>query len=555
MRKAWDSLQRSNGRMASEDVDIQATHLYVKFLPHSSEGLDILARDSTLNLYDYPLDYEIAENGDYYRDPAVPSGQPTPLYCAVEVGYAFPAKVNYEIVEELFIPDDYSDERVASGRLGIDDGWVDELVTEALRLTGNLETAHEHNEESSPNDRSAERARRSRWRPSGRLKIWDREVASETRTRSVHSHWEYYTCDSGGGENGDDDGIIPFAESREIALLRGVDGRMSCRRAVYRTETYTVGGPRYVGLEGVEVRARRWFTTHEGITNSQGDYSCDGTFKRRANYQVQWERWHFKIRDGQSTRGAQHNGPKKTDSWNVNYGSSSGPDKQHYFASIFRPAYHYYYQNRKGLRKPPENGNLRTQLKIATITAPEGECGMVQGAAGCFDHKAWRAFGLSNPVKIWRYDATDRNLYATVIHELAHASHYHMSHWQFRNSEDVVIESWATGVDWELTRMVYTDYEPNYYSRLRYTGIVQDLIDGTDTTATSVYYYDDMGPWSFVPSTKNYSDEVSGYTIRQIEDALRGQRTWNGWKTNIKHRYNNATKNNLDALFSHWNTQ
>ena len=50
-----------------------------------------------------------------------------------------------------------------------------------------------------------------------------------------------------------------------------------------------------------------------------------------------------------------------------------------------------------------------------------------------------------------------------------------------------------------------------------------------------------------------WNDNVTGYTIREIEDALLGQRTWKGWKDNIKNRYNNATENNLDALFSAWN--
>ena len=48
---------------------------------------------------------------------------------------------------------------------------------------------------------------------------------------------------------------------------------------------------------------------------------------------------------------------------------------------------------------------------------------------------------------------------------------------------------------------------------------------------------------------------VSGYTIRQIEDALDGQRTWDGWKNNIIGRYNNRTKTRLHETFNHWNTQ
>jgi hypothetical protein len=47
-------------------------------------------------------------------------------------------------------------------------------------------------------------------------------------------------------------------------------------------------------------------------------------------------------------------------------------------------------------------------------------------------------------------------------------------------------------------------------------------------------------------------DQVSGYSIRQIEDALQSKKTWNEWRDNIKNSYNNATENNLDALFAHW---
>jgi hypothetical protein len=94
-----------------------------------------------------------------------------------------------------------------------------------------------------------------------------------------------------------------------------------------------------------------------------------------------------------------------------------------------------------------------------------------------------------------------------------------------------VAESWARGVQWELTRMVYpptimVDYP--IYTNI-YTGVVQDMIDGISG-----------------------NDQVTGYTIRQIEDALPGQLTWNAWKTNIKNLYNNATENNLDALFNYW---
>ncbi len=109
--------------MATEDLEIVATHLYIKFAPKTEQELDNLTVDSTLVLYDYPLDYEIQLTGDYYRDPETPADQPTPQYCAVEVtddvvtdntvvynpdgSVAESRNVKTIILEELFIPDVY----------------------------------------------------------------------------------------------------------------------------------------------------------------------------------------------------------------------------------------------------------------------------------------------------------------------------------------------------------------------------------------------------------------------------------------------------------------
>ena len=127
-----------------------------------------------------------------------------------------------------------------------------------------------------------------------------------------------------------------------------------------------------------------------------------------------------------------------------------------------------------------------------------------------------------------------------------------MDRGNFNASERIVKESWARGVEWELTRMVYPSYSPTY-SRLRYTGVVEDMIDGLKTR-NSGYYWTENNPW--VKSNKSYSDEVSGYTIRQIEDALQGKKTWTDWKNNIINKYKyNETKSALHNCFNHWNTQ
>lgn len=62
-----------------------------------------------------------------------------------------------------------------------------------------------------------------------------------------------------------------------------------------------------------------------------------------------------------------------------------------------------------------------------------------------------------------------------------------------------------------------------------YTGVVQDLIDG-----------------------KAGYDQVENYTIKEIEDVLSRTSTWNDWRINLINNYNNATEENLDAVFNRW---
>lgn len=48
-------------------------------------------------------------------------------------------------------------------------------------------------------------------------------------------------------------------------------------------------------------------------------------------------------------------------------------------------------------------------------------------------------------------------------------------------------------------------------------------------------------------------DDVSGYTMRQIEDILINQKTWDGLKEGLRNSYNNPTESQLDKLFNHYN--
>ncbi len=83
---------------SSSNFEVETTDLYVRFLPNTIEEYELLIQDS-LELFDYPLDYEIIEFGEYYQDPTIPSEEQTWLYTVVPVDYSF-VNIEYEILEE-----------------------------------------------------------------------------------------------------------------------------------------------------------------------------------------------------------------------------------------------------------------------------------------------------------------------------------------------------------------------------------------------------------------------------------------------------------------------
>ncbi|HSW67926.1 MAG TPA: hypothetical protein VLH16_05065 [Bacteroidales bacterium] len=134
MKRAYKSLMEKEGikSLTFDSTIITVTDLYVRFLPQNATELDALLEDHTLELFDFPLDYEILEEGVYYHDPMIPVNEITWLYTSVKVDYDFP-DVEKEILEECFIPD----VETKTGDPELYD-FLRKLEIEAFRITGNL---------------------------------------------------------------------------------------------------------------------------------------------------------------------------------------------------------------------------------------------------------------------------------------------------------------------------------------------------------------------------------------------------------------------------------
>ncbi len=102
MQLAYDSLMNMTNPEQLTTEPLKPNCLYVRFLPKDSAEIAIL-QDMKVDLFEYPLDYDIEVEGDLYRDPTIPENQITWQYTTVKPDFEFPP-IEYQILEECFIP-------------------------------------------------------------------------------------------------------------------------------------------------------------------------------------------------------------------------------------------------------------------------------------------------------------------------------------------------------------------------------------------------------------------------------------------------------------------
>lgn len=116
---------------------VTTTHKYVKILPNNISHLEVLDsldksdEESAIVLHDFPLDYEILEDGDYYVEPTDENDLYHPIYTVIPMGYTLPGNLPYEVLENLYEPseEEYDVETVA---LFFAD-WEDDLESDGIK--------------------------------------------------------------------------------------------------------------------------------------------------------------------------------------------------------------------------------------------------------------------------------------------------------------------------------------------------------------------------------------------------------------------------------------
>jgi len=88
----------------SKADNIETNALYIKIKPITSQEIEYIDTSTSFVIYDYPLDYEIIQEGDYYIEPEITDTFYNPRYAIIEKNQDIPEYLNYEIKDELYIP-------------------------------------------------------------------------------------------------------------------------------------------------------------------------------------------------------------------------------------------------------------------------------------------------------------------------------------------------------------------------------------------------------------------------------------------------------------------
>ena len=313
-----------------------------------------------------------------------------------------------------------------------------------------------------------------------------------------------------------------------------------------------------LNLDGVKVRAHRWFETRECLTDNNGNFNMLHQFRHPVDYSIKWERGHYTIMRGNLGQ-AYFNGPHQKSDWNLVITRSSSGGSSWLYAHVHRAANRYFYKNINGLRRP---GN-RNFCYWVIDNANNGNSSGVNYSEFC------RIFGkgTSGGNYYWSDD-----IFSTTIHETAHSTHIILMKAgliQFSQISNMIVESYPTAVEWVITGIEYqglgiTNYGLNNYNPFNtpsrpnllayqywrngtssniYTPIFIDLIDNFNQNGVTL-----VG----TSQTSNINDQVNGYNLREIENRLHKVYGLSTLSTELKGniRPNGVTDQQIDNLIN-----
>ena len=492
------------------DFNVETNFLYVKYAPQTEQEEATLKSDSTLILFDYPLDYEFTDEELANRPPLAENEIPQ-YYAAINITSDQAADEQYQLLEQLYIPeqDAYFDQISTTENntpttpevIDTKQDLLRHLIYEAYTLTGN-------------------------------------EAQLETPDNLDNGRWIFGSK------------WYPFGN---IQVLDEVAGRS-------------------VPVTGAQVLMRQWFTVRQGITDGNGTFVTNWV-RGKARYILQWERHQYSIRNGSFFQ-AENRGPNvKNQPWfymafmgDAKYHALIHQAAcDYYYGHRFGLAppplnghiYPFGYQRQMKIAArqtapwnfPSSYSHLRHEITFGILA---------QVHVKAWGDRSDKVYGTTiHELTHAQHSVVDRFSYDNIVRDT-----YTNTNLAVRNRNKRLLETWPTTVEIMMTldryrnrfgmlSYEYKDQNPNtsYTGNLQlvpilaenhYTSGGYDLLDGFNQSK----YNNESFTFPM--------DRVEGYSLNQLEFSLIGARSWYGWRDNIKRHFDNTTEVYVDELFNNW---
>ncbi len=407
------NMQQAVNILYGGNYPIAANYLYVRFKPASEEQLMTLDETEDLELQDYPMDYELIQDGDYYQDPTLGTEDFHWLYTVVPVGYTFPQGIQHEILEQLYLPEnneileDLAESMLSGAQYS--SARIDNSSTVTIdRMDAQVESFNYIIEECPC------------YVPDQPCPVWP-------------------NCAAGGGGGGG---------TPAPTLPPGI---------YVQEQTVCTADPRPLPLRQVNVVAKRWFKFWRGFTNDNGQFTVTKNFRNRVKVIVKTQNGNARVSKVRGIRLWQMLFPCRkrigvfngSDLPNIRYvfnkptdGSASNKELAYWAATTTHNSIVEFrqYTTEFGLPQPPDNLHVMVTnwgfMENSGAAPMWNKCHSNNIQYFITNFIASSIAPLANTLKnqtdvIIGYKSTDYNCFltssqlrATVYHELGHAQHF-----------------------------------------------------------------------------------------------------------------------------------
>ena len=237
---------------------ITANRKYIRYKPSTLGQLDSLV-NTDIELFDYPLDREVVEEGDYYPQPGIGESEIPWFYSVVNIDYQQLSGIQYEELAQVYIPDD--------------DLY---LENEAFRITGNPVENFDCGDPAALSNSTTSQSK---------------QIVPNVPQCPDGFHWDYslHECIENNcpfGYHWDGSQCVPDAPPPPPAPPAS---KQPTGQILVRDFKNIVGGFQDVAVRRTEVVLRRFLKVERVYTNDQGNFLSAKHFHNRVNILVKFK--------------------------------------------------------------------------------------------------------------------------------------------------------------------------------------------------------------------------------------------------------------------------